>query len=113
MSTLSIPRSLFNYLCLSIFLVNGASTSPGQDVFLTVKYFGFTSLSVALPAGGLVEGTNGALYGLCSAGGDSDKGAVFRLNKDGSGLGFIKSFGASPEGLQPSGTLLLGAEGML
>jgi uncharacterized repeat protein (TIGR03803 family) len=38
---------------------------------------------------------------------------VYRVNKDGSNLQFIKSFGVAAEGLEPSGSLLLGLDGML
>ncbi len=54
---------------------------------------------------GLVEGSDGALYGTTVTGGAHDVGTVFKLNKDGSGYLLLRSFtatgsdGGSPNGL--------------
>jgi uncharacterized repeat protein (TIGR03803 family) len=62
--------------------------------------------------GGLVEGSDGALYGTSLYGGESDKGTVFRLNKDGSAYGVLYSFGTnSVDGQQPVAGLLRGSDG--
>src|SRR4029077_7562260 len=49
------------------------------------------------PASGLIEATNGALYGTTQLGGTSGDGTVFRLQRDGSSFAVLKSFSASGE----------------
>lgn len=44
------------------------------------------------PAADLIEGSDGALYGTTSDGGAQFKGAVFRIEKDGSGFALVHSF---------------------
>jgi uncharacterized repeat protein (TIGR03803 family) len=96
----------------------GGITNPSPDGFGTVfklnkdgsaytvlySFGGFTSDG---GPSGLVEGSDGALYGTTVYGGyDSVGGTVFRLNKDGSGYLMLHSFGGFDfpgDGLCPQG----------
>ncbi len=62
---------------------------------------------------GLVEGSDGALYGTTVTGGAHDVGTVFKLNKDGSGYLLLRSFTATgSDGGSPNG-LVEGSDGAL
>jgi uncharacterized repeat protein (TIGR03803 family) len=66
------------------------------------------------PVGGLVEGTNGLLYGTTELGGSATNGIVFSLSKDGASYSIIKHLGLVPGGTRtPNGTLLIGSDGYL
>jgi len=66
------------------------------------------------PQAGLMEGTNGTLYGTTFFGGAQDGGIVFKLNKDGSGYQVIHVFTAWPtDGDGPSGALVEADDGYL
>ena len=51
-----------------------------------------------LPYAGLVQGTDGALYGTAHQGGSSGYGTVFKLNTDGTGFTVLKNFDYSTTG---------------
>ena len=61
----------------------------------------------------LTEGTDGVLYGTASLGGSSFNGTLFKVNKDGSGLTVLRSFGSV--GFDGSGpnSLIQGNDGLL
>jgi uncharacterized repeat protein (TIGR03803 family) len=62
----------------------------------------------------LVEDADGILYGTTSGGGTNDGGAVFRLNKDGSGYGVLHHFGTGVnDGQNLQAGILIGSDGML
>jgi uncharacterized repeat protein (TIGR03803 family) len=63
------------------------------------------------PYTGLVQGSDGALYGTTLRGGTSDQGTVFRITVDGT-LTTLHSFITS-DGSNPEGTLIVGADGAL
>ena len=66
------------------------------------------------PFAGLVQATNGLLYGTTRYGGSNDGGTVFKLSTDGSGFGILHSFtGINGEGSQPLAALLVGSDGAL
>jgi uncharacterized repeat protein (TIGR03803 family) len=67
---------------------------------------------VAVPKGGLVQGTDGSLYGVTS--GMQAKGNVFKVNPDGTGYAVVHVFGSFiGDGWSPNGPLLLGKDGAL
>jgi uncharacterized repeat protein (TIGR03803 family) len=93
-----------------------ASLAPacGQFAYQRLKSFGFADLICACPMGGLVEGTNGALYGMSDGGGEAEQGTVFCINKDGSGFTVLWSFsGTNGDGAIPDTGLCLAANGSL
>lgn len=66
------------------------------------------------PLAGVVEGTDGVLYGTASYGGVSNNGTVFKLNKDGSGYTVLHRFGSTPsDGAGPWTPLVEGGDGSL
>ena len=71
------------------------------------------------PSGGLIEGSDGAMYGATSKGGTNFSGSilyggtVFRLNKDGSGYIVLHNFAGRTDGEDPQGKLLEATNGML
>src|SRR6266404_3782796 len=65
------------------------------------------------PGGGLIEGTDGALYGTTSPGANT-MGTIFKLNKDGSGYSVLHNFSwTGGDGWDPRGTLVEGNDGAL
>jgi uncharacterized repeat protein (TIGR03803 family) len=64
----------------------------------------------ASPWGSLVEGPDGAFYGMTQTGGFSGAGVIFRASADGN-LSMLHAFNYSPDGAAPRGSLLLGHDG--
>ena len=94
--------------------VLGLNLASGQAVYHRIRSFGFPNLSAVDPSGGLIEGTNGMLYGVTDSGGESGHGTVFRLNGDGTGFAQLISFTATNgDGDSPTGSLCLGTNGVL
>jgi uncharacterized repeat protein (TIGR03803 family) len=80
--------------------------------FTVLHLFGF-STEGASPQG-VIEASDGALYGTTSSGGLSGNGTIFRVNKDGTGLTFLRSFsGGVTDGRYPYATVTEAADGFL
>jgi uncharacterized repeat protein (TIGR03803 family) len=76
--------------------------------------FGFANASAANPAGELIAGSDGVLYGTTSSGGHANQGTVFRVNQDGSGFHLLWSFGGGTnDGARPFAALREGSDGAL
>lgn len=78
----------------------------------------------AAPEAELIEGVDGNLYGVASAGGPYGTGAIFKVAKDGTGFELLHTFGEDTDttvggliktvdGASPKGRLLQGADGLL
>lgn len=66
------------------------------------------------PAAGLVQGSDGYLYGTTVQGGASGQGTVFKLSTSGSGYTNLYSFAGSPtDGANPEAGVLQGADARL
>lgn len=80
--------------------------------FTVLHTFRPTSQEGANPFGGLMQGMDGALYGMTETGGSSGAGVLFRLNKDGSGCTILHQFGSiTADGRKPShGCLIQGKD---
>ena len=66
------------------------------------------------PQAGLVQASNGSLYGTTYAGGSQGEGTVFKLNTDGSGYAVLYNFGASgADGQYPEAGLVQASNGLL
>ena len=66
------------------------------------------------PYGGVVQGTDGRLYGTTRYGGSKDGGTVFALNTAGNGFTVLHSFlGTGGDGSQPFADLLRASDGAL
>jgi uncharacterized repeat protein (TIGR03803 family) len=95
-------------------LMAGPLPVLGQFTYQRLRTFGFIESTVTQPEGNLVEGTNGAFYGVSAGGGETENGTLYRLNKDGSGLAILRSFsGTNGDGTSPYGGLCLAKNGSL
>ncbi len=65
------------------------------------------------PSGPLIEGRDGALYGMTSYGNSTTRGTIYKVNKDGSAYTIIHNFTGSPDGQQPQGRLLQTSSGAI
>jgi uncharacterized repeat protein (TIGR03803 family) len=66
------------------------------------------------PRAGLLEGSDGMLYGTTSKGGSNFYGSVFRIHKDGTGFETLHSFSvAAGDGITPYGGLIEASDGSL
>jgi uncharacterized repeat protein (TIGR03803 family) len=86
----------------------GAQTWPCR----AIKKFGASPASLIRPSSALIEGQNGALYGTTQAGGGEDAGAVYTINRDGTGFAVLHDFQAATEGQMPD-SLTSGSDGLL
>src|SRR5690242_8525566 len=98
-----------------VLLVFGvAGPSFGQWTEQVLKAFDSTGSSGNAPRGPLIQGIDGALYGLTSAGGSSfGQGTVFKINCDGGGFSVLYTFHFGANGAAPEGGLLQGKDGAL
>ena len=85
------------------------------SAYTVLHYFNPAVGDGEYPFAGLVEGSDGALYGTTSAGGVSNYGTIFRLNKDGSSYTNLHSFlgYSSGDGKSPEANLVEGSDGAL
>lgn len=60
---------------------------------------------------GVVEGSGGTLYGTAFYGGPNFIGAVFKLNRDGTGYSALHNFGSDDDGRGPVGGLIRASDG--
>lgn len=101
---------------------DGGANGVGTLYSLSPNGTGFTSLrdfAVATgsrPAAGLIEGSNGLLYGITSAGGTpaNTSGVIYSVNKNGTGYTVLREFAATGfEGADGQGALVQGSDGKL
>jgi uncharacterized repeat protein (TIGR03803 family) len=71
---------------------------PAGGSFITVRSLATASLDGAHPYAGVVQGTNGMLFGTCSNGGPNNAGVVFRISTNGTGYTNIRGFGGAGDG---------------
>jgi uncharacterized repeat protein (TIGR03803 family) len=67
----------------------------------------------SLPYGNLVQGTDGAFYGMARQGGSSGYGTIFKLNATGTTLTVVKHLATATTGGYPEGSLVQGSDGTL
>lgn len=66
------------------------------------------------PVSGVIQGSDGALYGTTTIGGTANKGIVFKINTDGGGYAILHSFAGPPaDGSGSLGELVQGLGGVL
>src|SRR3982751_6616302 len=111
-------KTLFATLS-GIWLVAGLSQAQLTN-FHRLHSFGETNRSTGVPdcrlvSSGLVEGPDGALYGTGPQGGAGicdGGGAVFRVNKDGSGYTILRHFGTNvTDARRPANGVIVGSDG--
>ena len=78
-----------------MFKVNSDGTG-----FTTLVSFNSSTMG-AYPQAGVVQGSDGALYGTTQRGGASGDGTVFKVNPDGAGFATLVSFNSSLTGATP------------
>jgi uncharacterized repeat protein (TIGR03803 family) len=82
--------------------------------FAILHHFNATGSDGYDPEGGVIEASDGKLYGTTSAGGNFDWGALFRINKDGTGYTIVHHFNSvNDAGYYPVGDLHEGPGGTL
>lgn len=65
------------------------------------------------PYGGLLQTSNGMLYGVTSGGGIPGSGVLFRMAADGTNYAILHEFGDVGDGAQPAESLVQGRDGLL
>ena len=81
------------------------------DYLVVLRDFAGGPLDGRNPRCGLLEASDGALYGTCYRGGSNDVGVVFKLNKDGSGFQILKHFpSVGVDGRNPYSALIEGTD---
>ena len=98
----------------------GGNGNSGTVFKLSLDGTGFTVLRYmdspttgGRPISGLIQATDGALYGAAYQGGSNGYGTVFKLNTDGTGFTVLKHFDNSTTGREPQGELVQGIDGVL
>jgi uncharacterized repeat protein (TIGR03803 family) len=74
--------------------------------------FSFDGTNGGNPRAGVIEGSDGFLYGTTENGGASDKGTVFKVGKSGGGFAKLHDFNAV-DGCRPHADLLEASDGYL
>jgi uncharacterized repeat protein (TIGR03803 family) len=97
-----------------------SNNSFGTVFALNPDGTGFTTLYTftngndgAQPFGGLIQGTDGRLYGTAAIGGTNNNGTVFAMNSDGTGFAALYSFTGGSDGSTPQSRLIQGTDGRL
>ena len=82
--------------------------------FTILHTFGGTSTDGKNPIAGLIQGSDGKLYGMTEYGGTNDSGMAFGVNTNGSGFAVLHTFGgADSDGINPVAGLIQGGDGKL
>lgn len=88
-----VPCRLFSNLMIVAATVAISLTSSAQhNPYEQIHSFGNVDQMTAHPTAPLLEGSDGVLYGTAYTAGSGDVGAVFRVNKDGSGFKVLRAF---------------------
>jgi len=90
----------------------GAIFRIDTDGVMLTTLHGFAGDDGSHPAGALVQGADGILYGTTLGGGASGQGTIFQIDTAGTMLSTLHSF-AFADGETPQAGLILGSDGML
>jgi uncharacterized repeat protein (TIGR03803 family) len=84
------------------------------DNYSTLYSFSGGASAGHLPYGKLLEGSDGAFYGVAMYGGGTNQGMIYKVSKGGSGYAELKTFsGDGVEGGSPASELVEGRDGAL
>lgn len=86
---------------------------PDGSNLEVIYHFSELTFDGARPLCGLIEGSDGLLYGTTASGGEFGGGSVFRIGKDGTGYAQLFSFDFQESGASPSEVLLEASDGVL
>src|SRR5262245_18780012 len=100
--------ALVTMLCCALL----ASPAFGQFQFQRLKSFGIPDVGGHSPNAGLLEGSDGKLYGTTSQGGSDRLGTVFSVNANGSGYSVLHAFNLD-EGKASGAMLIEASDGSL
>ena len=96
------------------FLLVIPTISFAQVSFERVRSFGFLQQLGTSPNAGVIEGSDGRLYGTTYSGGQSSVGVVYRVSKDGTGYSTLYQFtGTNGDGSHPVAEVLEASDGAL
>jgi uncharacterized repeat protein (TIGR03803 family) len=87
--------------------------APDGSGFALLHSFTLGEADGDQPAGGLIQGLDGTLYGTTAGGGCCNLGTVFQIAPDGSGYGVLLSFTGFPGPIYPQAGLVQGLDGTL
>ena len=88
--------------------------SKAGTTFTVLHSFSANAADGQNPYAGVIEGSDGWLYGTTTQGGSDNRGTVFKLRKDGSSYLVLHSFSATGmDGDEPWGALVEGTGGAL
>ena len=110
--SLKLPTRTFRML-LMLLVSLAFNTALAAVNYQLLHSFGAADQLGVSPKGALIEGTNGFLYGMTSAGGTINAGVVFRILKDGTGYKALHHFGTPGDASSPWFELLQTQDGML
>jgi uncharacterized repeat protein (TIGR03803 family) len=65
------------------------------------------------PLGGVLEGSDGRLYGTCNLGGTNNSGTIWRINRDGTGFVVLRHLLSSGDCRNPAAQLIEASDGLL
>lgn len=91
---------------------NGAGTIfkvSSAGAFSVIKHLNYAT-DGGNPKGNLIQGADGALYGMTVNGGPNNGGTIFRITTGGA-FSVLKSFISSTDGANPEGDLIIGKDG--
>ncbi len=103
------------YLACTFFALLACTSVSRADWQLErLKSFGVASQSEGLLVSGLIEASNGFLYGTARTGGQENRGVIFRLDSSGSNYSVVCILSATNHGAKaPSAALLQAPDGRL
>jgi uncharacterized repeat protein (TIGR03803 family) len=86
--------------------------SPDGSAYNVLHTFGMTEEDGAAPAAGLIQASDGALYGTTTQGGSFGLGTIFKLNSDGSSYRVVRAL-SQADGTYTFAGLVQGRDGYL
>ncbi len=98
-------------ICTALVLLAASAVSAPAQIVTNIAFFDTTN--GAAPAGSLIQGTDGKLYGTTNGGGENGAGTIFSVTPDGTLTAFY-SFCTKPncaDGFESMGALALGTDG--
>ena len=108
-SHLSFCWCIKQRVCVVLLVCAAAAVNSRAQTFTTLA--NFEGLNGSRPFGLLVQGADGDIYGMTSAGGANGLGTIFKATPDGA-LTTLYSFGSTPtDGAVPYGGLVQGVDG--
>src|SRR5262245_30488103 len=98
----------------AIGLLSSGGPAAAQTNFTILKSFANLPGPAAIPIGGVIQASDGWLYGTTATGGSGNPaaGTVYKVKTDGSGFAIIKNF-ADTNGAAPDGGVIEASDGNL